>query len=447
MPTRAVKIAFPCCENKSLILLTDLIFYIIFQALEYNIARCEMKYLKRRLSNKINNIANNFPVAILTGARQVGKSTLLQHEFPEYLYLSLDDFSLQEKVMRDPGSLWVGQERVILDEVQKFPTLLEAVKIAVDRSNRRCRFILSGSANLLLMQEVTETLAGRAMYLELFPLTFGEEKEMLEGINFHHVWQPDWQASEQELELIDPLSYLLRGFFPPLLRLPGHEQVLTWLEGYIRTYLERDLRTLSQVDSLIDFRRLMQGIALRTGSILNQADVAKDCGLSHATSHRYIRLLEVSHLLARVPAFSRSRKKRLVKSPKAFFLEPAVSVFLSGIHDEETLKKSRELGGYFETLVYLHLRAWCESQTPKPEIYYWRTVSGHEVDFVIERGRKLLALEAKLTTQPSVQDIRHLLLFLEEYPEAVRGVLVHAGSRLQWLHSRVVAVPWWWLDL
>jgi predicted AAA+ superfamily ATPase len=406
-----------------------------------------MKYIKRRLSNKISKIAGSFPVTVLTGARQVGKSTLLQQEFSEYVYLSLDDFSLQEKVMRDPASLWVAEERVILDEVQKFPALLNAVKLAVDRSDRQCRFILSGSANLLLMQTVTETLAGRAMYLELYPLTIGEEKQMLEGANFQCLWQPDWQVPEQELEWVDPISYLLRGFFPPLLGFSDHEQVLAWLEGYTHTYLERDLRSLSQVDSLIDFRRLMQATALRTGSILNQADVAKDCGLSHATAHRYIRLLEISHLLSRIPAFSRSRKKRLTKSPKAFFLDPALAIFLSGIHDQETLRESRELGGYFETLVYLHLRAWCETRTPKPVIYYWRTVSGQEVDFVIEQGKKLLPFEVKFTLRPSVQDARHLLLFLEDYPEAVRGVLVHAGSRLQWLHSRVVAVPWWWLDL
>jgi uncharacterized protein len=406
-----------------------------------------MIYIKRRLANKLKKITADFPVTVLTGARQVGKSTLLQHEFSDYTYLSLDDFTLQEKARRDPSSLWIAQERVILDEVQKFPGLLDAVKLSVDRSGRRKRFILSGSANLLVMQGVTESLAGRAMYLDLFPLTFGEEKKAAESVNFQSLWRPDWQVPEQQLKAIDPLPYLLRGFLPPLLGFTDHEQVLTWLEGYTRTYLERDLRTLSEVSSLIDFRQLMQAVALRTGMILNQADVAKDCRLSPATAHRYVRLLEASHLVARVPAFSKSRKKRIVKSPKFFFLDPALSIFLSGIHDAESLQKSRELGGYFETLVYLHLRAWCESQTPKPGIYYWRTVSGQEVDFVIEQGRKLLALEVKLTTRPSVQDVRNLLLFLEDYPEAVRGVLVHAGPRLEWLHSRVVAVPWWWIDL
>jgi predicted AAA+ superfamily ATPase len=406
-----------------------------------------MKYINRRLSNNLNKITEHFPVAVLTGARQVGKSTLLQNAFADYAYLSLDDFTLQEKAIRDPASLWIGRDRVILDEVQKFPSLLSAVKLTVDQSDRRNRFILSGSANLMLMQTVTETLAGRAMYLELHPLTYGEERGVLEPRNLHDLWDPEWRTPERELDSIDPQPYMLRGFFPPLLALPDQEQVLIWLEGYVRTYLERDLRALSQVDSLVDFRRLMQAVALRTGNVLNQADVARDCGLSPATTLRYLRLIETSQLFARLMPYSRSRKKRLVKSPKIMFLDPALSIFLSGIYDEDSLKNSREIGGYYETLVYLHLRAWCEAQTPKPAIYHWRTVAGLEVDFVIERGRKLLALEVKLTNRPGVQDIRHLLLFLEEYPETVRGVLVHTGNRLSWLHSRVIAVPWWWLDL
>jgi hypothetical protein len=231
------------------------------------------------------------------------------------------------------------------------------------------------------------------------------------------------------------------------LQRPRHEQVLSWFEGYVKTYLERDLRDLSQVDSLIDFRRVMQALALRTGSILNQASVAKDCGLSPATTHRYIRLLEVSQLVHRVEAFSVNRTKRLVKSPKIFWTDPGLSCFLAGYFDRASLETSRELGGFFESLVCLHLRSLCASLTPLGALYYWRTVSGAEVDFVIEHGRRLLAFEVKYTTRPEHQDIRNLLLFLKEYPETALGVLVHAGSSIQWLHTRIVAVPWWWLDV
>jgi len=426
--------------------LTEKTYGDINNAVKYNISGREMIYIKRRLAKKINKIVRDFPVTVLTGARQVGKSTLLQQEFSDFAYLSMDDFSLQEKVTLDPSSLWIGRDRVILDEVQKFPLLLEAVKLAVDASQGRLRFILSGSANLLLMKGVTESLAGRAMYLDLFPLSIGEEKERLDYLNFGHLWEPEWQVPEADLESIDPLPYLLRGFFPPLLNLSSHEQVLIWLESYTRTYLERDLRELSQVGSLMDFRQTMQAIALRTGTILNQADVARDCSQSHASTHRYIRLLEASHLVTRVPAFSKSRKKRLVKAPKVFPADPALSLFLSGIHDAETLKTSRELGGHFECLVFHHIRSWCEMQTPKPAIYYWRTVSGREVDFVIEKGRRLLAVEVKMTLRPMAHDVRNLIDFIEDYPQTIRGVLIHAGSRLEWLHPRVVAVPWWWID-
>lgn len=412
-----------------------------------NISQRETKYIPRRLARRIRGATGQFPVVVLTGARQVGKSTLLQQEFPDFTYLTLDDFDVREQAVQDPASLWKGRARIILDEAQKVPRLLEAVKAAVDRSDRKLRFILSGSANLLLMERVTESLAGRAIYLELLPLTWGETLGVPHGENFSALWDEKFEPAEAGLPVVDPLPHLLRGFMPPVWPLKRPEDVLLWMDGYIRTYLERDLRELSQIDSLVDFRRLMQSLAPRTGSVLNQADAARDAGLSPATAHRYIRLLEVSNILQRVPAFAASRSKRVVKSPKVFFLDPALAVFLAGYLDGEALLGARELGHFFESLVGLLLRARCEDMVPRAGLHYWRTVAGHEVDFVLEHGRKLLAVEVKLTPNPQPADIRNLLRFLEQYPRTVRGVLAHAGSRLHWLHSRVLAVPWWWLDV
>ena len=252
---------------------------------------------------------------------------------------------------------------------------------------------------------------------------------------------------EKNLEKINPITFMMRGFMPPLINMTEHDDVLLWLEGYIRTYLERDLRDLSQVDSLVDFRKVMQCLALRTGNILNQADIARDSGISHPTVHRYIKLLEISNIIQRIPSYSSNRTKRIVKSPKIFFVEPALSIFLSGYHDEDTLRKAREAGSFFETMLYLHLRALCELFIPRAGLYYWRTVSGREVDFVIEHGRKLLAIEVKYTNNPTVYDIGGLLAFMEDHPETIMGVLVHAGDSIKWLHSKVIAVPWWWLDV
>jgi predicted AAA+ superfamily ATPase len=239
---------------------------------------------------------------------------------------------------------------------------------------------------------------------------------------------------------------MLRGFMPSVLWMKDHGDVLLWLEGYVRTYLERDLRALSQVDSLIDFRKVMQTLVLRTGNVLNQAAIAKDSGISHPTTHCYIKLLEISNIIQRVPSFFSSRGRCAGKSPKIYFVDPALSIFLSGYLDQDSLACSRELGGYFETMIYLHIRALCEMMNPKARIFLWRTTTGKEVDFVLEHGKKLLAVEVKMTTTPTVHAIKGLLLFIAEHPETVRGVLVHGGTAIKWLHSKVIAVPWWWLD-
>jgi hypothetical protein len=411
-----------------------------------NLPRLERKYISRRLTAKLRTGVEQFPVTVLTGARQVGKSTLLQHEFPDFTYLTFDDYALREQARLDPQSLWVNTDRLIIDEAQKLPVIFDAIKLAVDQGGPRRKFILSGSANLLLMRGVTESLAGRALYLELLPLTWGEEHGHVAADNFATLWQADHQIPEGNAAPVQSLPFLLRGFMPKLAASSSHNEVLNWLEGYVRTYLERDLRELSQVDSLVDFRKVMQSLALRTGSILNQADVAKDSGISPSTTHRYIKLLEVSNIIERVPAYSVNRGKRLVKSPKLFFVDPALAVFLSGYYDAAGLGASRELGHYFETMVYLHLRSLCESMTPKAGLHYWRTVAGQEVDFVIEHGRRLLAFEVKHTANPTAFDIRNLLAFLDSYPETVLGVVVHSGNQIKWLHSKVIAVPWWWLD-
>lgn len=395
---------------------------------------------------RVREMAGAMPVVVLTGARQVGKSTMLREEFADYDYLTFDDYSILEQARIDPDSLWVGHDRIIIDEAQKFPKIFPAIKLAVDQSQRAKHFILSGSANLYLMEKVTESLAGRAAYCALLPLSFGEMKGKITPSHFLSLWEtrdfPE-TGSPMETNLIEILQ---RGFMPPLLRMETHQQILIWMDGYVKTYLERDLRELSQVKSLIDFRKVMQCLSLRTGQILNQAEVAKDCSLSHATTHRYIKLLEISNIISRVPAYYASRNKRMVKAPKVYFLDPALAIFLSGYMDQASLSKSRELRGFFETLVYLQLRQLCALLTPMAEVYYWRTSTHREVDFIIEHGRIILPIEVKLTQKPTVNDIGSLLAFLEEHPHAPKGVLVHNGTEILWLHSKVIAVPWWWLD-
>lgn len=387
-------------------------------------------------------------VVILTGARQVGKSTLLQNEPPfcDWRFINLDDFDTLAQARRDPASLWAGDNFIILDEVQKAPKLLDAVKIAVDSNSSNCRFILSGSANLLLMQKVSESLAGRAVYFNLGPMTIGEMNKIpppnLLSSLFHEEF-PEQARMESPTAL--PIPLMWKGFLPPLMQLDSSAAILRWWEGYVATYLERDLRQLSQIDSLPDFRRLMTALALRCGQLLNQTEVARDIGISQPTIHRYINLLETTCLVERLPAFTKNRTKRLIKTPKQMWSDPGLVSFLAGHFDVESLKASREVGGIFESMIYLHLNSLVQLLIPKPHLYYWRTTTGKEVDFVLEWGRKLLAVEVKLTNQLKFSDTISLRLFLDEYPETSAGVLIYTGKEVKQMHKKIVAIPWFLL--
>ncbi len=411
-----------------------------------NHSKGEFIYKRRWIGPSVRAAVATFPVVVITGARQVGKSTFVRNEFPEFKYINLDDFPAYQQAKSDPSSLWMGHDRIILDEAQRAPEIFGAIKSSVDQSQRKIRFLLSGSSNLLLMRSISETLAGRAVYFEMMPMSYGEMYGDGQGFqNLANLFDPAYEAKGLDGELIDPLPYLIKGFMPPLLNLTNKSDVLLWWEGYVKTYLERDLRELSQVESLIDFRKVLEGAALRTGNLLNQTEISRDTGVSQPTVSRYVKLLEVSNIVSRVPAYYSSRVKRTVKSPKIFFVDPGLSIYLAKYHDEDSLGKGRELGSFFETLVYLHLKIFSELLVPKASLYYWRTTTGKEVDFILEHGRKLLAFEVKLTPNPTLGDIKNLLTFIEENPNTLRGVLIHAGKSIRWLHSKVLAVPWTWI--
>jgi len=406
----------------------------------------ELLYKKRWITPQIKAAIKSFPIVVITGARQVGKSTLLQYEFTDFKYVSLDDFSTLHQAKTDPASLWIDADHLIIDEAQKAPELFTAIKSTVDARGKGKRFILSGSSNILLMKRISETLAGRAVYFEMFPMTYTEmEDKAASPDNFFALWKSVLTVKEAIFSSVDPVPLMLRGFMPPLMHLLERKDILLWWEGYVKTYLERDVRELTQIESLIDFKKVLDSLAIRTGNVLNQTEISRDSGVSQPTVYRYIKLLEVSNIINRVPSYYRSRTKRITKSPKLFFIDPGLCIYLSGYYDEDSLRSSREAGNFFETMMYMHLRIAAELMVPKAKVFYWRTTGGKEIDFVMEHGKKLLAFEIKLTQNPTMNDIKNLLTYIDEYPNAVRGILLHAGKSLKWFHSKIIAVPWWWI--
>jgi hypothetical protein len=228
-----------------------------------------------------------------------------------------------------------------------------------------------------------------------------------------------------------------RGGFPtPAVHLEAAHERAVWFDGYVRTYLERDLQDLSAIAALPDFRRLMRATCLRMGQLLNQTELGRDVSLAQPTVHRYLNLLETSYLLVRLSAYAVNRTKRLIKSPKLYWGDTGLALHLAG--DEEPG------GAHLENLVLHDLLAWRDARLDRAEVFYWRTAVGEEVDLVIEAGGRLLPIEVKASARPRLADAAHLRCFRGEYGKQARaGLLLHTGGTLEWLAPDVLAVPWW----
>lgn len=402
-----------------------------------------VKPLPRLVGTALAERLRVMPAVVVTGARQTGKSTLAEHLVPgERRYRSLDDLDTLDAARRDPEVLVGGREPVTLDEVQRAPDLLKAVKRAIDRDRAPGRFLLTGSANLLLMKQVSESLAGRASYLTLWPMTRGEQR----GEGRAGAWDALLAADDGDwLDLLaarpdepeDWRALAQRGGFPtPALALRTRAERAVWFDGYVRTYLERDLQELSQIAALPDFRRLMRAVCLRLGQLVNQTELGRDVALAQPTVHRYLNLLETSYQLVRLPAYAVNRTKRLIKSPKLYWGDTGVALHLAG--------DDAPGGALLENLVLCDLLAWRDVRLERAELGYWRTAIGEEVDLVIEAAGRLLPIEVKATGRPRLGDARHLRTFRAEYGKKARaGLLLHTGSTLEWLAPDVLAAPWW----
>ena len=382
-----------------------------------------------------------FPVVVLTGARQTGKSTLVRSIDLQRRYLTLDDYGVLDQALNAPDALLSRDGPLTLDEVQRAPDLLLGIKRAVDRNRSPGSFLLTGSANLRLMQSVSETLAGRAVYLTLSPLTVSE----VHGLGGTAQWDvlldvpsEEWLSALDGPRLADDwawtLSATLGGFPDPSLHLQGDANRAAWFDGYVRTYLERDLQQLTNIENLVGFQRLVRATAARVGSLLNQAEVARDVGLPSSTVQRYLGLLEPSSLLNPLPPYSVNRGKRLIKSPKAFWADTGLAAHLAGNLDPT--------GAHLENMILGDLLTWRETRTPRPAILFWRTAKGAEVDFVIETATGLVPIEVKTRRTARVEDARHVELFLDEYADrTTAGVVLYDGREAYRLTERVYAIP------
>lgn len=412
--------------------------------------------LPRLLTKRLERTIKSFPVVVVTGARQTGKSTLVR-AIPEARgrpYFTLDTRDVLSEAATDPDGFVRRTPVVTLDEVQRAPELLLSIKQVVDEQRNPGQFLLTGSANLLLMHRVAESLAGRAIYHALWPLTFGEQlgrasagmwetffreptREWYDAVRSRGMDIPSSVRRNSDEGIPDWRALAMIGGYPtPSLTLPDAADRQEWFREYTQTYLERDLQDLAAIDNLTDFQRLMRAVTLRLGTLENQAELGRDIGMSRPTVRRYLGLMETSYQLVRVEPYSVNRTKRLIKAPKLYWSDTGLALHLAG---------SPEPGGaHFENMILHDLLAWRDSDPERPAVLYWRTANDEEVDFVIERQGRVLPIEVKATDNPGRNAARHLRTFLTEYPDlAVGALLLHSGRETYWLADNVLAAPWW----
>ena len=346
--------------------------------------------IARHLTKTLKTAAKEYPVVSVTGPRQSGKTTLVSAAFPGYDYVSLEDPDYRAFANEDPrGFLARFSNNVILDEVQRVSELFSYIQGIVDEQNRPGQFILTGSQNFLLMHKISQSLAGRCSVLHL--LTFA--KSELEGRKLMNISGIGGAVSRRKPGGGDLFEVMFKGFYPRI-----HDKGLkpqNWLANYYQTYLERDVREILNVGDKETFGLFIRLCAGRCGQLLNLSSLAADCGVSHSTARRWLSILETSFLIVLLRPHLRNFNKRLVKSPKLYFLDTGLLCYLLRIRSAEDLRFSPARGAVFEAWVLSELLKNYFNRGWEPDVYFWRDSAGHEVDIIIDRGGEFTAVEIK----------------------------------------------------
>lgn len=352
-------------------------------------------WISRAVESRLIRSARTRPVIVLTGARQTGKTSTLLRLFPGHAFVSLDLPTEAEQAEKEPHTfLKRHPPPVIIDEVQYAPGLFRHLKAEVDaKRSRNGQFLLTGSQKFTLMKSVSESLAGRADIMELETLCFAEMRAVLPDISVE--------------------TAVVRGGFPELHANPDID-LMAFYNSYIATYLERDVRALSNVGSLRDFERFLRACALRSANLLNKADLARDVGISPSTANQWLSMLEASGQAVLLEPWFSNRTKSIVKSPKLYLTDTGLLCALLNIRSEEDLRQSPAVGAVWETFVFAQLRARERYAGRTGSIFFWRDRT-REVDFVVDAGGRLELFEAKWTELPDLRDTVNL--------EFVRNIL------------------------
>lgn len=383
-------------------------------------------FIKRTLTDKIKQAAQWFAVIAITGPRQSGKTTLVKEIFPHYSYITLEDLDVQAKVKADPRGFLLAfnqAQGLIIDEAQQVPELFSYLQNIVDQQKKNGFFILTGSQNFLLHEKITQSLAGRVALFTLLPLSIQELQ----------------QASISSLTAEEQMK---KGFYPKTYSTSGIDVDYLYMT-YVSTYIERDVRNVLQISNLIAFQKFMKLCAARIGNIINFSDLARDCDINSKTAQAWMSVLEASYIIKLVYPFFKNFSKRLIKSPKLYFIDSGLACHLLSIRSAQDLFLHESRGGLFESMIMMELYKMYFNQALTPAIYFWRTAQGQEIDCILESSLNqeiVIEIKSSATWKSEFEKSWNQWEAITGKP-AAHAYLIYAGNHY-FNYGKVTGIPW-----
>ena len=372
-------------------------------------------YINRTLEKHIKQLSNQFKVILVTGARQVGKSTLLKHCDPERNYVTLDDYRAREMALNDP-ELFLQRYKapLIIDEIQYAPSILSYIKIAVDNSDKKGQYWFTGSQQFHMMKNVTESLAGRVAIVDLKGLSL-KELDDLEQVPFIPTADniENMRKSSKYHDLTDIYQKIWRGSYPEV-NTNTDTDWETFYKSYLRTYIERDIKDLNAVKNEMDFIKFLKVLAARTGQMLDYTDISKEVGVSSPTIKSWVSILVSSNIVYLLQPYFSNINKRIVKTPKIYFMDTGLCSYLTNWDNSQVLESGAMSGAIFETYVVSEIIKSYAHNIKEPNIYYYRDKDKREIDVIIERNGKLYPIEIKKSSNPDKSAIKNFSVISED---------------------------------
>ena len=383
--------------------------------------------LNRHILADVQAYLTHFPSLLITGARQVGKSTLALQLGIEN-YVTLDDIATYQSAKADPkGFILSLPKPVVIDEIQRVPELFVAMKEQIDQDRTAGRFILTGSSSLQGFRDVSDSLAGRIGIIDLYGFNLSE----IYGNDFNLI---DYLFVGKTFPTTTPIKdiapHLIKGGFPELQSIDNKKTRMLWFSSYIRTYIERDLHDVGNIRNLDSFMRLYLLVALRSANLLNKSDLAKDCQIDGKTLDNYLSILKNTYQVALLKPWFNNEAKRLVKMPKIFMLDTGILCHLLKITSVEDLAQSPQRGAIYETFVLSEIIKANTYANHSVDLSFYRTQDGKEIDFILDNGKSLIPIEIKAAHTVTTQDFRHINHFINQNAGKVsQGIVFYAGDR------------------